>query len=412
MVFSFFSKKPPAKMVAKPAVIPRPLASGGDLSARDSAAAKSSEEAGKGGAFSAPAGPDAVEDSSIIEFSEFVFSESSPDFQLEEEMDPVDAKAEEAAVLFANAQDDAVQAVLDEAVRIYDSGRGERLWLMLFDLYRVRGKRTAFEALGIDFAKCFEKSPPVWRDRSAIQPVPKVAAAGALLFGGELVADNSIAFEGIRQALAKNKRLRLDMSKVGTLDVGGCALLLSVLQQARKDKCQLELLGREALGSLVESKVESGRAEAEPCWLLLLELCQLQGRLEAFEDVAINYAITFEVSPPSWEASRVAAPEPVVSAVTVGPGDELLDAYTLRDEIKSSRFGDLAAYADTHEPVLIDCAALNRIDFISAGALLNVLTAVRRKGKQIIFRHPNHLVAELFGVVGLNAVATIVFARN
>ena len=56
--------------------------------------------------------------------------------------------------------------------------------------------------------------------------------------------------------------------------------------------------------------------------------------------------------------------------------------------------------------------ALTRIDFISAGALLNVLTTVRRRGKQIVFRHPNHLVAELFGVVALKAVASIIFAKH
>ena len=54
---------------------------------------------------------------------------------------------------------------------------------------------------------------------------------------------------------------------------------------------------------------------------------------------------------------------------------------------------------------------LTRIDFISAGALLNVLTAIRRTGKQIVFQHPNHLVAELFGIVGLKAVATIIPAK-
>jgi anti-anti-sigma regulatory factor len=62
--------------------------------------------------------------------------------------------------------------------------------------------------------------------------------------------------------------------------------------------------------------------------------------------------------------------------------------------------------------VIIDCATVTRVDFISAGALLNVLSTVRRTGKQIVFRHPNHLVAELLGVVGLKAVAEIVFAKH
>jgi hypothetical protein len=37
-------------------------------------------------------------------------------------------------------------------------------------------------------------------------------------------------------------------------------------------------------------------------WLLLLELHQQAFHQEAFEEAAVNYAITFEVSPPSWEA--------------------------------------------------------------------------------------------------------------
>lgn len=71
--------------------------------------------------------------------SDFVFSESSPDFQIEGEIDPVDALAEEAAVLFANGQDDAARSVLENAVVGHRSAPAERLWLMLFDLYVLGG---------------------------------------------------------------------------------------------------------------------------------------------------------------------------------------------------------------------------------------------------------------------------------
>ena len=78
----------------------------------------------------------------------------------------------------------------------------------------------------------------------------------------------------------------------------------------------------------------------------------MQGRNEAFEEVAINYAVTFEVSPPSWESSRVAAPEPAKQMAADVPGDDgVQDAYVLRGDVKSSRFGDLTAHADLHDPV-------------------------------------------------------------
>jgi len=356
------------------------------------------------------AAPPKIDDSSI-DFSEFAFSESAVEFQVEADIDPVDAEAEEAAVLYANGQDEAVRAVLENAVHIHHFGPGERLWMMLFDLYTLNGQKAAFEALEIEFARSFEKSPPGWRDKSKAPPKKKDAVAGSQLFRGELTGENAAAFDSVRQALEKNPKLQLDLSKVTSLDAAGCGLLLALLQQARKARRQIELLGRDTLGALVEKRVESGRAEDSECWLLLLELCQLQGQHDAFEEVAINYAVTFEVSPPSWEANRVAAPEPVLETAS-DSGEADFDAYVIRGDVKATRFNDLQDYAEIHEQVLIDCSDLTRMDFISAGALLNALTTVRRSGKPIVFRHPNRLVAELFGVVGLKAVATIVFAKN
>ena len=408
MVFSFF-KKPPEKMVARPPATPRaPEAqenAGRKTGGRDGVSAESvSQNAVKEAPTEKGASP-------TDSYLDFVFSESSPDFHVEAEIDPIDAEAQEAAILFANAQDAAARSVLENAVRIHPFGPGERLWLMLFDLYQLKGERAIFEALGVEYARSFEKSPPGWRASLSAPNKEKSAVAGSLLFKGELLGENYGAFSAIEQALDKNPKLRLDLSKVKLFDDAGCFHLLGLLQAARKSKRELALLGRDALASLIEAKIEPGRAESKACWLLLLELCQLQGRYDAFEDLAINFAVTFELSPPSWEANRVAAPDPLPSLLNA-TGSSSVDAFDLHGTIKASRFADLPSYAEVHDPVILDCAALERMDFISAGALLNVLTTVRRTGKQIVFRHPNRLVAELFGVVGLNAVASIVFAKS
>jgi anti-anti-sigma regulatory factor len=402
MVFSFF-KKPPEKMVARPAAVPRSTKIPDPLPAPGIADVAEDLAPGSLSASSAPA----ADAPASLDSADFVFSESSPDFQIEGDIDPVDAQAEEAAILFANGQDEAVRRVLENAVSIHRAGPGERLWLMLFDVYQMSGKKAPFEALEIEYAQSFEKSPPGWRDKFRAQSKAIELAASILLFRGDLTGDNGAAFDDLRQSLEKNPRLRLDLSKVARLDAQGCSRLLSLLQQARKARHELDLLGRDSLADLLEARIECGRAEDQGCWLLFLELCQLQGRFEAFEEAAINYAVTFEVSPPSWEP-RVAVPEALLPMVEAKPGDDAAGAYALRGDIKASRFIDLPAHAKAHDPLLIDCATLTRIDFISAGALLNVLTTIRRSGKQIVFRHPNHLVAELFGIVGLKAVATIV----
>jgi anti-anti-sigma regulatory factor len=234
---------------------------------------------------------------------------------------------------------------------------------------------------------------------------------GTVLFKGELSGDNDAGFEAVRQALAKNALLRLDLSKVRKLDAAGCERLLELLQQALRGKCEIELQGRDYIAALLDSRVVSGCPEDRPCWLLKLEFCQLRGQLEAFEEVAINYAVTFEISPPSWDPKRVQVAEPAPLMLAID--DQLVtEAYVIKGDVKGSRFGDLLAYAAANDPVLIDCSAATRMDFLSAGALLNVLTTVRRTGRQIIFRHPNYLLAELFRVVGLKAVADVVLARS
>ena len=46
-----------------------------------------------------------------------------------------------------------------------------------------------------------------------------------------------------------------------------------------------------------------------PFWLLLIEVYQTQGNQEIFENLAVDYAVTYEVSLPSWEnagASQIA----------------------------------------------------------------------------------------------------------
>jgi anti-anti-sigma regulatory factor len=411
MVFSFF-KKVPEKMVSRPAAAPRPR----EMDAAPAVLPAEGKPAALGPAAEVkPLSVDvakAVDPADVpLDFSDFDFSESPQDFQIEVDVDPVDADVEQAAVLYANGQDEVARTFLENAVRVHHFGPGERLWLMLFDLYRLTAQKAAFEILEIEYAQAFEKSPPAWRDSSKPIVAAK-AAVGSALFKGELLGDNDAGFDTARLAMEKNPKFRLDLSKVKHLDASGCGRLLALLQQARKNKREIELLGRDNIGALVEGHVETGRAEEGECWLLLLELLQLQGQQEAFDDAAINYAVTFEVSPPSWEPKRVAAAEPVPVVASTAAVDDTDDlAYIARGDIKAFRFGDLPAFAEAHDPVIIDCSAVTRVDFISAGALLNVLSIVRRSGKQIVFRYPNHLVAELFGVVGLRPVAEIIFEK-
>jgi len=416
MVFSFFKKPPPEKMVAKPAAAPpRPKAeTPAPAAPGESADAQRPPEDDSALPAVSPGEPESLDFTTASDFGDL--SETPGDIHVESDIDPIEAEIEQAAVLYANAQDDLARTMLEGAVQAHPYGPGERLWLMLFDLHRLTNRRAAFDALSLDYAKAFEKSPPAWRNaqpaKAAAKPAP--AAAGAVLFKGELTGDNDAAFAALDQAVDKNPKLRVELGKVAQIDDLGAERLLGVLAKARKDKHEIELAGRDTLAQLIESRIETGRREESGCWLLLLELYQLMGRQDAFEEMAINYAVTFEMSPPSWEPKRVAAaePKPVLALAGDAPDeDDGVRAYAPKGDLKAERFSDLQGFVEKLDPVVLDFSAVIRIDFISAGTLVNLLTGIKRKGKRILIRHPNHLVAELLGVVGLRAVADIEFEK-
>lgn len=426
MVFSFF-KKPPEKMVARPAAAPArakpetpaaPPAGSKPAAAPPGSAVAPAQEAREAPRDLAPL--DFTTTSNVAgnavspsDFSDL--SETPGDIHIEGDIDPIEADIEQAAVLYANNQDEATRAILENAVHAHHFGPGERLWLMLFDYYRLTNQHAPFDALAIEYAKAFEKSPPPWRSGAAAPEKTPVKAvpAGTVLFKGDLTGENDAAFAALDLAVSKNPKLRVDLSKVRNIDDLGAERMLGVLEKVSKRKIEIELIGRDALVKLLEGRIETGKREDAGCWLLLIEFYQMMGRQDVFEDMAINYAVTFEMSPPSWDPKRVVAvaSEPQEVAV-VDDEEELVSNFELKGDLKAERFGGLPAFIQTQDPVVIEFSAVTRIDFVSAGTLVNMLTPAKRAGKRVIVRHPNHLVAELLGVVGLKGVAEIVYAKS
>lgn len=487
MVFSFF-KKAPEKMLVRPPAVPtrpaeKPAEAGGEAaggssreagkeagraagreagrdSARDAAGDASGKPAGKPAAAPASAAPAARQsgtstaastrpgtaaaaptagraraqaaapapagESPSLEFSDFSFSDASSGVLVEDAIDPIDADAEQGAMLWANAQVEATRAFLEESVRTHRSGPGERLWLMLFDLYRLTGRSAEFEALGIDYARAFEKSPPIWRGPLAAAPGGErpAAAAKALPLAGALLGADAPALASVAAALKKSSCIAVDVGALSACDAAGCAGLFALLKVARRSGGDIVFVGAEALAEKLSLFVEQGRAAGAESWLLLLELLQQLGRMHDFENQAVAYAVAFEMSPPSWEP-RAAAKAAAGAAAGVGRGKAEAggepkkaapqainaaegDCWCLAGDLRNLRFADLPVFAAAREVVLIDCSRLERIDFVSAGALFNTLESLRRAGKRVVFREPNHLVSELLAVFGVPALAEIV----
>ncbi|HET7776262.1 MAG TPA: STAS domain-containing protein [Azospira sp.] len=413
MIFSLFKKNkdnnkvPEARMVKAPspaAAAPAPQGPAGAAAPAGKPAAATPAAPAK------PAGADPLS----LDFTDLSLGDlESGGIELDNESDPLEAVVEQAAVLYANGQEGVAKATLEDAVGRYRAGpTAERLWMMLFDFYQLQGDKTAFENLELEFARTFERSPPAWCETKKAEAVVADGVPTAL-FKGAMEGSNHAAFGILADAMEKNPKQRLDLSKVQQLDDAGAERFLKLLLQSAKRKQTLELAGLEVLEKLLAEAARTGTPANPQCWLLQLELLQRFGQQEQFEERAVDYAVTFEVSPPSWDPARVqATPVAAAACPSCTDGDGQPDAYCLSGELKNARFNDLKAFAESRDPVVLDFTGVVRIDFVSAGALVNLLTPCKTAGKAVIIRNTNRLVFELLAVVGVNAVARIEPARK
>lgn len=325
---------------------------------------------------------------------------------------------EEAAILYANGQALPAAAALQEAIRTGAAGANNaaiQAWLMLFELFQLLGKKTEFESLGIDFAVRFDSPAPLWDDSAASAPPPAPAAErAAVVFSGTLNGGIVPQLDQLKRLAQKNPSLRLEFDQVTAVESVGADLMLRVFAAFQKSNHEVVLQGCAHLAGLCQGAIEVGRRDASSAvWMLLLELYRLLGRRAAFDEVGIDYCVTYEVSPPSWEppAPRFRVEDPD-TAPAKPAADEALppDTIALKGDLvgkAETEVARLTTFASSHNSVIIDCTQLRRVDFTAAGSLLNWAVGMQVGGTPVRFREVGHLVAALFAVMGLHEVAQI-----
>lgn len=320
---------------------------------------------------------------------------------------------EEAAILFATGQVKVAEHMLRSAIDLDNLGNATTLaWFMLFDLYQIERNQYAFESLSLDYAGKYETSPPVWHNSTTDLEAPESkdeSTIPGLIFPSKLDGDIIKLLQRLNNLSDSNKVLKLDFGRVKTVDPVGCGLLLRAMRNLQKTKHDLVLVAAQNLTEQIRSILEVGRRdETEAPWLLLLEVLQLLQLKEVFEEASIDYCVTFEVSPPAFEAPTTKVTTAVAEAVAE---EENSDRFKMPKVIEGSTDAlvkEIAAHAKDHDLVILDCSQLERVEFGASAQLLNGLVPISAtKGKTIQFHEVNYLVMHLFNAMGLKNVAAI-----
>jgi anti-anti-sigma regulatory factor len=322
-------------------------------------------------------------------------------------------------LLYAGGQAQPARDLLEKGVQHDPEARSSPLaWLALFDLQHRANDRAAFDEFVLQYVVQFERSPPSWEENSntrAAAAPPKNTAGGYAVLTGKLTAATAPQIEALRRIMAKQGvHAKLDLAAVAGFDDAGAKLLSNALADARKLRYTLTLQRTEKVRAALEILLRRGRDAGEGAWLLMLELLQFEGKQDPFDERAIEYAIAFEQSPPSWEppvipVAETAATDAVAGAVDDGQVDrsvqfgvEMVVWSGVLAGSCTQQMALVSEYSYNHAVVPIDLSAVERVDFVCAGSLLNVINRVesQRKAVQIVGASP--IIRALLLLIGIS----------
>jgi hypothetical protein len=350
-----------------------------------------------------------------------------------------DGSLEEAAIRFAHGDDAGAEEILLQALAP-DSPHGDddNTWRTLLDFYRATGDAEKFVAAGTRYAQRMKKAPPEWISLRALanaargidEPTPVAAAPAG---DADWASPPRLAREGLigltRALGAAGPQWRLDWSALQAIEADAAGPLRALFTHWADSTVQLRFRGSDRLLlALAEATPANDRGVDAVWWQLHMAALRVMHRADEFELLALNYCITYEVSPPPWEdpkgnfasldadpAPRPAAPRFSLDADPApppasDPGHGSLVGELAGESLSTWQRLDVSL-GDAPAPV-VSCAALVRIDFAAAGSLLNWVTAHHARNRQVAFVDVHRLVAAFFGVVGIADHATVALRND
>ncbi len=352
-----------------------------------------------------------------------------------------DPELDEAVIAFANADFDLCEQALSRLTGIGgERSQHAETWLVRFDLYRAIGQQQKFENLALDYAQQFGWSAPQWYS------LPKLVAEAASgenrparsSIDGQVgwVCPSVLDADGVAHLSSQALQMPLpwvfEWSALEHIDAEACARLSELFRYWIPQELDMRWLGGDVLFALLQEATPTGMRDVDPAfWQLRLDALRMANRADQFDEAAIDYCVTYEVSPPSWERAkcqvRVSGSNPGNTTYPASQVTEVSTSFlesqitenqnqvlTGNVELTGQLVGDIASTLAKidHElggasVVRVSCERLIRVDFMAAGSLLNWVLTQRNEGRSVSFIDSHRLVALFFGAMGINEHARI-----
>jgi hypothetical protein len=351
---------------------------------------------------------------------------------------PTDPELEEAAIRFANGDDTGAETGLLQALRSEATPSDTSLsWVAaLLDFYRATDQQEKFKMAVEEFSTRFDRMTPLWlRLQDSMSTSGRVSMSAAPQSAGNGLDEEALwvcppeltaqSMEQLRELLGSYPPpWLLDWSRLTHVAPGAMPLLAGFVGSLCEEPVALRFSDSANLAHVLRTMAPSGQRGVDPAWwtvrLNALRVMQMQ---DEFELSALDYCVTYEVSPPAWVPARcqfesvnllAAARGGDFSRAMTAPGGLENTPFTsveLRGEVLGDATQTLVRGEGVRVPgvrIVVSCHALLRVDFSAAGSILNWVAVRQAEGCHVQFRDVHRLVAAFFNVIGINEHARVV----
>lgn len=390
------------------------------------------------------------------------FEASMLEFAFEEMV--TDPELEEASILYANGDEAAAEQSLLHALSMPGVAENTaKAWVSaLLDLFRATNNKPRFDAIAQQFASHLVGSSSIWYVVSTVagdapsnglnfdlnlppvetaEPEPAIVSDALWESPKELTAS---ALEILKQTLESHAQpWRLGWARLHHITSDAMPLLGVLMRKFCEEPVHLQFIGAERLVHHLAEITPTMESSVAPAWWLVrlntLRVVQLH---DDFENVALDYCVTYEVSPPDWVAAKcqyenVTGIQSSVSAAV--PVSKFVDLPVIQPveaqkrpvvpqgavELQGEILGDAVDALEAHwqseggeapvfhsgQNIQIYCTHLVRVDFSAAGSILNWAATRQAEGCSVQFRDVNRMVAAFFNVIGIHEHAKVIPPR-
>jgi ABC-type transporter Mla MlaB component len=362
-----------------------------------------------------------------------------------------DPDLEDAAIRYANGDDAGAEESLMAALASAEQ-RPElaETWMSaLFDLYRATGQQARFDSVALEFADRYGRSAPAWfsmpdmlgrsKNAAPVKARPSTSSASPADWSSPAQLGAS-ALEELDALLRVPGPLVLDWQALVTIAPDAVPTLSQMVAQWCATPAVLVFRGHASLERALLALTPSGdRSVDSMCWQLRMDALRIMRLQDAFELVALDYCVTYEVSPPSWQEPRCSCDLQGLNDPAEAEAEDIRSRWDephsmwddpLRNltmpaglegqppavvELYGEIIGDAAEVLTKLEKgmegstrMVVSCARLIRVDFSAAGSILNWVAEQQGRGCQVQFRDVNRMVAAFFNVIGISEHARVV----